>query len=48
MPGTQPAVDADGKDDLTGQNRLSVPALPRWIAPGETAGTVNLADRRHA
>ena len=33
MPGTQPAVDADGKDDLTGQNRLSVPALPRWIVP---------------
>ncbi|KQT46536.1 hypothetical protein ASG52_12455 [Methylobacterium sp. Leaf456] len=27
---------------------LAVAALPRWIAPSETAGVVNLADRRKA
>lgn len=33
MPGTQPAVDADGKDYLTERNRFSIAALPNWIVP---------------
>ena len=27
---------------------LAAPALPRWIAPGETAGVVDLAEQRRA
>jgi len=27
---------------------LAGPALPRWVAPGESAGVINLSDRRRA